>query len=161
MTRLELLHALANLPPAWTLLAKQLVRYAHGLSPAAGMLEDPATAPTQPATPSSSPPRLAAAVWHAIAAKEVAGVVAHPLDTAPAYWQRFVADRGLSAVTVGCLYAEARTLLRTGFRASDTLARAGTSPIWEAMIPYLYRTGTTSLPRPPTWDDAAPSLAGT
>ena len=94
------------------------------------MLEDPATAPTQPATPSSSPPRLAAAVWHAIAAKEVAGVVARPLDTAPAYWQRFVADRGLSSVTVGCLCAEARMLLCTSFRASNTLVRASTSPTW-------------------------------
>ena len=88
-------------------------------------------------------------------------MVARPLDTAPAYWQRFVADHGLSAVTVGCLYAEAHTLLCTGFQASNTLARAGTSPIWEAMIPYLYHTGTTSLPRPPTWDDTTPSLMGT
>ena len=125
------------------------------------MLEDPETAPTQPATPSSSTPHLAAAVWHAIAGKEVAGVVARPLDTAPAYWQCFVADCGLSAVTVGCLYAEASMLLRTGFRASDTLAHASTYPIWEAMIPYLYHTGTTSLPRPPTWDDTTPSLVGT
>ena len=76
--------------------------------------------------------------------------MARPLDTAPAYWQHFVADCGLSAVTVGCLYTEARMLLHTSFQASDTLAHAGTSPIWEAMIPYLYRTGTTSLPRPPT-----------
>ena len=126
------------------------------------MPEDPETGPTQPATPSSSPPRLAAAVWLAIATKEVPGVVARPLDTAPAYWQRFVADRGgLSAATVSCLYAEARTLLRAGFQASETLARAGTASIWEAMLPFLYRTGTTSLPRPPTWDDVTPSLAGT
>ena len=57
-TRLELLHALANLSPAWTLLAKQLVRYAHGLSPAADVHEDPETAPIQSATPSSHHPAL-------------------------------------------------------------------------------------------------------
>ena len=55
-------------------------------------------------------------VWLAITAKEVPGVVARPLDTAPAYWQRFVADRGgIPAATVSSLYAEARTLLRAGF----------------------------------------------
>ena len=148
-------------PPAWTLLAKQLVHYAGGLSPAAGLHEDPETGPTQPATPSTSSTHHTATVWHAIAAKEVAGVVAHPLATAPAYWQCFMATRGaLSDITVGCLYAEARTLLHTGFQAPNTLMCASTSSIWEAMLPYLYRTGTTSLPRPPTWDDTTPSLAG-
>ena len=92
------------------------MHYARGLSPAAGVPEDPESGPTKPATPPSLPPRFAAAVWLAISAKKVPGVVARPLDTAPAYWQRFVADRGgLSTTTVSGLYAEARTLLRAGF----------------------------------------------
>ena len=101
-------------------------------------------------------------MWQAIAAKEVEGIVARPLDTAPAYWQRFVAARGgLPSATIRHLYMEARELLRAGFRASETLERAGTTGIWEALLPYLFRTDTVSLPHPPSWDDDYPSLAGT
>ena len=165
-TRLELLHALANLPPAWTLLAKQLLRYASGLSCTAGLVA-PSTAPgtalaAAAEEPLPSHPRLASAVWHAIATKEVEGIVARPLDTAPAFWQRLVADRGgLEHTSIAALYSEARALLRAGFQESSTLLRAGTTTIWEAMLPYLYRTKEEVLSTPPGWTCTTPDLACT
>ena len=87
-----------------------------------------------------------------------------PLLVAPVYWQQFVLHRG-AAPSIADLYAEARTLLRTGLEAAaaahGAIGRAGTLELWLDILPHLFTASATRHTLPGPWATTRPDLHGT
>ena len=80
-------------------------------------------------------------------------MVATPLSVAPIYYEHFAAARG-GTPTIRSLCGEARVLLLAGIRQSASIERAGTLPVWEALVANLFRGITTPHAMPVAWLDS-------